>query len=52
MSSNWPIYGAKSPMTAELVRVVADRPKENPEARDLRGLGGGWQAADSQAPIA
>ena len=40
MSSNWPIYGAKSPMTTELVRVVADRPKENPEARDLRGLGG------------
>ena len=39
MSSNWPIYGAKSPMTAELARVVADRPKENPEARDLRGLG-------------
>ena len=27
-------------MTTELVRVVADRPKENPEARELRGLGG------------
>ena len=27
-------------MTAELARVVTDRPKENPEARDLRGLGG------------
>ena len=27
-------------MTAELARVVADRPKENPEARELRGLGG------------
>ena len=39
MSSNWPIYGAKSPVTAEPARVVDVRPKENPEAGDLRGLG-------------